>query len=139
MQGREALAPGPPEVTGFLRGGLLGIQVAASLRASRKLRRQEGAREPGFNILRIVTDRLDNLNPRSAIASTRCSISRSWLTRTTTSRSSGFWAGTLRDNATLLQCNSLVTTTSFRFRALLTDGKQEVRVKKVAGNYTFAR
>src|SRR5829696_9158114 len=63
MQGREALAPGPPKVTGFLRGGLLGIQVAASLRASRKLRRQEGAREPGFNILRIVTDRLDNFKP----------------------------------------------------------------------------
>jgi hypothetical protein len=63
MQGREALAPGPPEVTAFLRGGLLGIQIAASLRASRKLGTQEGAREPGFNILRIVTDRLDNLKP----------------------------------------------------------------------------
>jgi hypothetical protein len=63
MQGRETLAPGPPEVTAFLRGGLLDIQVAASVWASRKLRRQEGAREPGFNILRIVTDHLDNLKP----------------------------------------------------------------------------
>ncbi len=63
MQSREALAPGPPEVTAFLRGGLLDIQATASLSASRKLRRQEGAREPGFNILRIVTDHLDNLKP----------------------------------------------------------------------------
>ena len=63
MQGRGLRPPGPPEVTAFLRGGLLGIQVAASLRASRKLRRQEGAREPGFNLLRIVTDHLDNFKP----------------------------------------------------------------------------
>jgi hypothetical protein len=135
MQGREALAPGPPEVTAFLRGGLLGIQIAASLRASRKLGTQEGAREPGFNILRIVTDRLDNLKPEernrvykmlnlTGLAHANDNPEVKWV----------LGGDPCRDNATLLQGGLSSTTGAFRFRALLTDVAPEVRVKKVAGN-----